>query len=346
MPAHRLPPSFFPQSNAPSPPALKLFLSPQTSDSTSDLTLTLREAYEKFLLPSLALQSPGTRQAYHQSLSAWERLTDNPPLGAISDDTTEAFRIAASQIPEISTATYNKYKRHLRSIFHRLAPRDTRNKKGKGILDFAPLLESIPEELGEPRVVSRGELSRMYRACSVARWPLVADAAQVWRTALVLLFNLGPRRCDLKDLDWSRVDVQRRTITFTAQKTGKKHLIPLHPVVYAHLCALPHRHGPLLPFTTCHRQLYREFQAIQRAAGIDHFYTLQDLRHTCGTAYDDLSPGLGEIILGHAPRGVFAKYYRNHGRRLRRAVKRLKQPQAFLSILLPEAWDPQRRLFD
>ncbi len=336
-------------SSQPSP-ILRLYLEENPVDPREEaLKLTLRQAFLTLVQPKIETRiKPSTLVCYGDALSGWERFTANPPLANISDQETESFRFAvedAVEQKEISPATYNKWMRHLRAVFNRLAPRDTHNKRGLGIMPFSPLLEPLPEILGEPRVAPRSSLSRIYDHCHVAKWPCVQDPAEEWRTLLVAFYNLGPRRCDLMNLRWSSINFRHDSVKLRAQKTGKPLVMPMHPVLSAHFRKLHESRidERVFHFTKSFGDFYRQFYAIQSAAGIAGPYCPQDLRHTCGSAYDEISPGLGQIVLGHAPKGVFEKYYRNHGRRMRKAVARLRQPESFKKV---PADDSQRSLFD
>lgn len=315
--------------------------------------LTLREVFEARVLPRLIAIKRGTIAEYRAAITAWERLTANPSLSQLTDDHAEQLRIgAAAQIDlkKLSPATYNKWARHLRALLSRLAPRDTRNPRGLGLIPFAPLVETLPERLAEPRVATRGELSRIYQACTAATWPLIPDPGEAWRLWLVLSYNCGARRSDLWGLTWGAIQDREQLLTLRAEKTGKPLRLPLHPTLLAHLQSwrrsAPDAHpaAKIFPFTQSHRHFYGQLYRLQSLAGIGTPLTPQDLRHTCGSAFDDLAPGLGAIVLGHAPKGVFEKYYRNASRRLRKAVRRLPQPKAFLRILATVD-DRQKKLF-
>lgn len=337
-----------------STPILRLYYEEKPIDPREEaLKLTLREAFVTLIRPKIPKRiKESTITCYNDAFSGWERYTSNPPLANITDEETEDFRLQVENAIEknqMSPATYNKWMRHLRAVFNRLAPRDTRNKRGMGILTYSPLLEPLQEELSDPRVAPRSSLSRIYDQCYLATWPLVERPDEEWRTLLVSFFNFGPRRCDLMGLRWPSISFRHDCIKLRAQKTGKPLIIPMHPVVSAHFKKL-HRYridDRVFHFTKSFRDFYNQFYAIQTAAGIAGPFCPQDLRHTCGSAFDEISPGLGAIVLGHAPKGVFERYYRNHGRRLRKAVLRLKQPPAFERILSqPDVEDPQLQLFD
>lgn len=315
------------------PPALKLFIPAVSSPLDLAPQLRLRDAFERFVVGSLIGIAKSTLGEYRRAVQHWEAYSANPPLPEITDDVCEEFFWRVRDSGLVRPATYNKWARHLRGILMRLGPRDSRNRRGKGLLPYVPLLPVWPEEFGDPRVIPLEDLSRIYEACQCARWPRGAEgmAATRWRAWLVLLYNCGPRRDDALGLTWANVESSPRgpVLKWRAKKTGKKQTVPLNTIVLRHLEKLPRGTETLIGFPNSHRDLYGEWKRILTLAGIHEGYTFHDVRRTCGTAYDLISERAAEWVLGHA-KTVTRRSYINPDEKLFSAAAAIRQPVAFL----------------
>lgn len=335
-------------SPVPQPAGLRLF----NPESLSKLTL--RAAFETFLLPDLIEEAreASTIAEYWSAIRHWEKRTVNPPLDVV-DGNRKLFKTFFARLREDAKrpTTIRKIWRHLRPILRRCAPESDRNPDGEGLIQAVPKvkLPKVPRQVN--RVAERRELSAIYDACDAATW----RPAGWWRAAEVCFYNLGPRCWDLFCADqtdaecsgwrWSQISFARKVLKFTQDKTDDEIEIPLNDVVLSHLEALrPLSKGTaLFAATKCRGDLYDDWKRIKQAAGVLDL-DIQDLRRTCQTEFDWIKPGLGDFMTGHTPQGVGETYYRNFAKKARRAVKRLPQPKAFMQIF--QRPDRQRRLFD
>lgn len=337
---------------------------PAGQSEPRDDELPLRACYEKFLLPEHQRRAKATRTNFYTALKHWETILGSgdpysgPSVGSVNDDLAMQFQNQLFD-REMAPATINKNCANLQRIFRRCGPRGYGNPQGRGIISEVPFVTRIPEGFTEPRVASQDELSAIYKACSVATWPETPQfpAPLWWRVFHVLCYTFGPRTGDLVPIDsdspgmlWDafRADPEcpHRTITesnpwgwltYTPKKTSR---IKPHPL-YLPLTEVSRKHLDCLPRTALHilhcpgsPMLFRKNrQAIHAAAGIEESYTPQDLRKTCETAWDRISLGLGEIVVGHAPRNVTQRFYRQPAGLLVDAVHKLPQPRAFVEGL-------------
>lgn len=310
---------------------LRLFSPDNTYPLPSDMSL--RQGFDLVARPTFLNASKATLWEYSNAINRWEEFTDNPPVTQIDDAACDSFTQAVMDSEVVANTTYNKWARHLRGVFNRLGPRDSRNKLGKGVMPLIPIIQFLNEELNDPRVIPLEHLSRLYEACEVATWPRRPGATPAlrWRCLLVLLYNCGPRRDDALLL--TRESLQANgMLRFTAKKTRKKQCVPLHPVVHAHFALLPHDNFSLLGMpTTNRRDFYATWRAIIKAAGVPH-YIPKDLRKTCGTELDLQFEGAAGWVLGHSE-NVTRKYYINPNEKVTKAVLAMRQPEAFLKVL-------------
>ncbi len=314
-------------------------------------TLTLRQAFDKYLAPDVRLLSAATGAGYRLTLRNWEEIiTANPAVTDIEDATVAAFRDALAA--RLAPATVNGRLRYVFAILNKLAPALPGNRRGVGVLERVPYCRSLKLERKFPRVASMEELSRLYHACDLATWParLPFPPAEWWRTFLVTLYNTGPRRRDLESLRTDDVSFEHQTLRFAARKTGKLQVVPLNKVSLAHLQAIWSDRQLVFPVTSGHA-LFRQWKAIKRVAGITERLTFHDLRRTCGTAFANAAGiEVAATVLGHSVSGVTAQFYVDPRERVRTAAEGLKQPDAFLTIFdrRPELRDiarpkPKRR---
>lgn len=311
---------------------LRLFNPIETIPLAADMDL--RQAYELVAKPSLSINSAkSTMQEYKACIKRWEEYSDNPPLLQIDDAACDAFTQAVIDADLVENTTYNKWARHLKAIFNRLGPRDSRNKLGKGIIPSVPILQILNEELTEPKVIPLEHISKMYDACHVAKWPNRPGVlpALRWRTLLTILYNCGPRRDDALLLMPSSLQ-PNGSLRWIAKKTRKKQSVPLNPVVHAHIACLPQDGFSLLGMpVTNRRDFYGTWRAIIREAEVPN-YVPKDFRKTCATELDLQIEGAASWVLGHADT-VTRKHYINPSEKVTKAVMAMRQPEAFKRIL-------------
>jgi len=298
---------------------------------------TLYEAYWRFYRPDLMIdRSARTVQAYETSLCYWEQLTDDPPLKSINNQTLDRFK-AALVAHGLGPVSVNRVLRHLKAIFRRIGPAETRNPGGLGILYHVPYTRALRQPAKIPRVLTVAQLAAIFDACDVATWPLSDKSGLApevfWRATLTLAYNLGLARDDLFSLRAEAVDLNAGFVTVVRGKTGRILRLPINASVDKVLRVLmqPGRER-LLYQTKSNRQLYRQFHAIQKAAGIAKpYFGFHDLRRTCATELERLAPGAGTFMLGHSNPAVTWRHYRNPTEAVHKAALALPQPNGNVS---------------
>lgn len=311
---------------------------------------TLRAVFDRHYAARLELASPRTREAYQDALAHWERYSGNPPAAEISSELlAEVQSKLARRLRRgkpISPATVDRTFRHLRPVVELCFPRDRRNPRGLGLVDYLEFPRTVTKGDPMPKRFSTDELDRLYRACDVAKWPrrVAVPAPLLWRVALVGLYNLGPRVFDLfarewGDVAWTLEDVGHPYggIMFTATKTRKVQRIPFNAVTQAHFAALRGKSKPRIfcgKWTSRNKHtIGRTWSAICEAADVAR-QPLNVLRKTADTAYERIRPGVGAWILGHSCRGVNARNYFDPTEDVCAAVLALPQPPAFVERLV------------
>lgn len=345
-------------------PAVRLFDPADCRNFPDDpRQLRLREVADLYYFPLATHLAKGTASSIRTTLSNWERLTDDPPVGAIDDQTLARFRDAfltdrSSGRGGRSRATVARNLRQLKTIFRLLGPRGDRNPGGQGILDQVPHCRGYKVGARDWIYVSVDEMDAVYRACEVARWPATGRAhpCALWRAKFASLWAFGWNPCDMYAATWSQIAPgdgslarpcrDRHYLSFTRAKTaGEKPVLHLPfprwlAKIFAHLRSSPGRIFDCSIANVRDRNAQRD--AILDAAGIPlaRRFTFADLRPTCSTRLNEIIPGLGAAVLGHLPRDVNSRFYNQWAARMAEALDAMPRPQSF------GAGERQLRLFE
>lgn len=314
--------------------------------------LRLSEAADLLYFPVATHLDSATVSSIRTTLRHWERLTTDPPIGAVTDETFVEFRDAlrhdtSQGLQGRSKATVARNLRQLTTIFRMFGPRTDSNKGGKGLLKIIPHCRSFKVGERDWRYVSLEDLDAVFRAASIAVWPRTPDAPLIWRGKFAWLSFYGTNPCDMYAAEWSQITYgdgskkmprrDRRYLTFTRDKTEEDKpalTVPIPERLWNVLRPLrsigSDRIFPCSATNTRDRNKQRD--EILDEAGIppERRFTFADLRPTTNTRLNDIIPGVGEAVLGHAPRGVNSKFYDLWAGRMLDALDRLPVPPAFI----------------
>ncbi|MCF7864349.1 MAG: site-specific integrase, partial [Kiritimatiellales bacterium] len=182
---------------------------------------------------------------------------------------------------------------------------------------------------------------------------LIAAAEGEWKTVVLLGVYTGARLGDCVAMQWKHVDFANRLLRFKPQKTSRKGhelVVPMHPVLEAHLLKLPMPDGAkasearlspgLADFRIGGRQgISRQFQAIMKEAGIVnelvrakqgegrslYQYGFHSLRHTFNTILMNagVAQELRMKLSGHASEEMNTRYSHAELNTLRDAMAKL-----------------------
>lgn len=333
-------------------------------------TLTLPEFYREQMADWRARQlaagetSRGNLSKERQALNRWNawEAANRPdqwpagtpwaglPIGYIQggylDQFYESLRKNYAADSVIST------RNHLRTVFNHAVK--------VGVLIQAPepkpLALENPEDLEEDlaTIWSDAEIDTLYQG--LAPHPEL-------QVALVLAINCGPRTVDLFLSEWDknlRAGESSPSLRFRAVKTGKKHCIPLPPVVQAHLCRLRRAYltdpaGAVFPsHSSIHakdpersrpaRKRNAIIKQVMKECGLpDHEKPWQVCRATCCTRLNNANPKalVGSWVIGQgsdrnttiAGTKIAEEFYYNPSDLVTQTILSAPQPQSFLSIL-------------
>ncbi len=328
------------------PATLKLFHADDGAKAGPNSTL--RYCFESLILPDLKDEerAPTTLGEYEIVLSHWENYTANPPVCQIDREVLKAFRTKLVEKPykrgkqkrKRSPATVNKIMRTLKAAITPLWPADRHNSGGRGFVEFCKFPRPLAKVKKLPFVFNRTEMTLLYESADACRPPKQFRKSPLynpalWRAAMVLALNTGPRTWDLYQLRWEDVrwnDFRYGSIFFSARKTAKMQRLPLNKCARAHLehlRSLKLDAEKVFPGFSKNKSFYAAWKRICEKAGVQ--VPFESFRKTCSTLHEDCVPRTGEWITGHGLRGVNAENYQNPTNRVFKAIYHLKQPRAF-----------------
>lgn len=226
----------------------------------------------------------------------------------------------------------------VKAIRDRGAPHQARNVLGYArrmftwaILQHAYGIDRSPCEPVKPKAIIGRKLARK-RVLSDeelrAAWSAGESLGYPYGPLFRLLILTGARKSEIAEARWSEIDLDRGTLTIPAdrQKSAEAHVIPLGPLAFATLRALPRFEGAkgtgYLFSTTGGRTCVDGFSKAKNrldaamAAALDvkavEPFVIHDLRRTMRTHLSALPipQHVAERIIGHAQPGLIQTYDR------------------------------------
>lgn len=129
-----------------------------------------------------------------------------------------------------------------------------------------------------------------------------------WRAYVLSAWSTGMRRCDLMSLHPGDIPASGRVVV-VQKKTGRCVVAEFNPPAIAairELCS-QHKHDLIFPLW-CRLSTWRKIaKRIICRAGIG--LSIGHMRHSAGTAVENIHPGKGAAFLGNTPEVFFKHYY-------------------------------------
>ena len=308
----------------------------------ADAKLSLRECYDKHYDKSEL--SPATIGGYDFALRLWERLTGNPPVGTITNETLATFRAKSIEHGH-APATTNRIWTSIRAMLYRIGPKERGNPWGLSIIPDVPIMKPLKEPRKTPRRVSLEDLDKFYIACKHAKRPKSGPpAAWWWQALLVVAYFTGMRRSDLFALRFDQIDFERRVISFNAEKTGKYADFPLHAIAAEHLKRIQTpREMVFSDMAPWNGDFYTHLKRLCDLAKVERF-RLHDMRRTGASECERSRPGMAAVFLQHKMLDVTHASYLNQMEELGEAIEGMRTPVTFRQgIGLSERGEKQRK---
>ena len=175
---------------------------------------------------------------------------------------------------------------------------------------------------------------------------LLAASPQWLQEIIVFAANTGLRQGEILDLQWSRVDLFRRTITLLEQKNGAKDTLPVNAKTFEVLKARARVRSLKSDYVFFNgagnrmdaRDLLRVFYPVMRKADVKHF-RFHDLRHTFATRL--VQAGVDIYTVQKLGRwktiSMVMRYAHHHPESLRAGVEILDRVPAGVSTSLAQS---------
>jgi integrase len=280
-----------------------------------------RPDYETKVMSGLAVR---TREEVKAALDHFERLVSPKKMAGMKTATIDGFtakrRIEAGkkQGSTVSPATVNKDLRHLRAVLGVA--------QEWGYLPAVPRFRMEKQTKKLPTYIPADHFAAIYKACDQAKRPAGQPypAADWWRALMVMGYMTGWRISELLALRRDDLDLEAGTaITRGEDNKGKRdERVKLHAVVLDHLKKLAAFTAVVFPWDHNKTTLYKEFIAIQKAAGIKlrcsqshqhtdacHAYGFHDLRRAFATMNaDKLTPDALQALMRHKSYSTTQRY--------------------------------------
>lgn len=278
--------------------------------------LRLEDLIRQYLDYAPTVKAAKTVRTDRESLKALVKVIGNPRLGEITSEHFEHFR--AERLQEIKASSVNVALRHMKSIFNWAVDR--------GTLKASPMakvrLNRVPKNL-HPRFLNEEEVERLRNA--------VCEDPELLRIINFALWT-GMRRNEIINLQWSDIDMDRRTITIQNKigfqtKSLRSRMVPVNPHLHTMLAGMK-SHG-IRPdqrvFTASYSAFGKKFLKAVKRAELDGKVSLHTLRHTFASHLVMAGVDLASIqeILGHHDVSVTMIYAHVAPGHLAKTVERL-----------------------
>lgn len=298
----------------------------------TNVSRTWAEFRAEYEAKILVTRAPNTQSLTRRCFGNFERLARPGKVSNITTKTIDGF-IAARRVEK--QAQHGPAK--ARQVSPRTVNADLRAIQAAlrvavewGYLKESPRFRFLPVPETLPVYITPADFDLLYEACHVAYLPEVQGipAPDWWRALLTVGYMTGLRIGELLTIRRDQVDVTAGTLKLWNQKAQREELLPLHPVVLVTLAGLRSFADVWFPWSHHRNGVWRQFNRIQRAAGLAGRYTPHALRRAFATmnAARVGAPKTLQTLMRHKDSRTVNQYYINAGEGLGAAVENLYVP--------------------
>ena len=306
--------------------------------------MTLQELYSLHFLPMLGNKGRdrNTISIYERVVRYWTEIVGNIDLAVITEEHIWKFKkgLAGKSGKKPGTHmvsnTIRKYIRQLAPMLDMAGPKDSKNKRGLGILADVPELNPPAEVYRDAEdTLTRDEIKRWIEAAKSRRASDISgvDSSVWWESLLLFLYNTGIRIGAVVQMRWDWIDYERRIIKQEKLPGVKSTYIA---VLNREAMEMLDRMKKISPYIgnddrvfgwDMHpRTLYDHANKQQALAGIpkDRRFKFHAIRKYFGSELAKENLAVATKALGHSNPTVTARYYLNQKQIVIPAIAKIK----------------------
>ncbi|WDI43365.1 tyrosine-type recombinase/integrase [Bremerella sp. P1] len=309
----------------------QLALAPWGISTAKPTRIKWSEFSKAFLDGKKGRTRPLTIAAYKQSLDNFQKAMGDLWLDEVTIPVLQGF--IGKRLESVVPPTVNKDLRSIRTAINWAVEQNHQ----VGTTKFKGLI--VREDLKNPTVIDPSIRQAMLAALDKDDLVLKQRSKSWWRLYLLLLEELGARRCEIMAIPWKNWNRRKQTLTIPSDGSGNKArrerelpAVALHELLDSWFVesGKPKGSEPILPWTGKDiRAFYFDWDAIADAAGIpvDQRPTPQEYRSTCGTELVAAGVPTAEAsrYLGHSTSVTTERYYLNAAQSLAGAAEKRRK---------------------
>lgn len=296
---------------------------------------TLTQFYEAYVLPCVRAprgRAEGTIEQDRIALRHWERVTGDPPLDAITQQTCAQFMAGIS---DKSPATRRKIAVHLQFILDHAGPRDRRHRSAAQVVDFVPFLERPEFASREPEPAFTlheiGLLIDAARRISPARPISIIDQPLWWASLIRFAWHTGLRRMNILNAHWAwlRSDgwLEIPSSRYKQNKTQRRFY--LSEAARTAIYRVRSKEGRLLAWNGSLSHFRKKWNQLKAVLPKGRRFGLKAIRRAALTWLAERNPLVARLVAGHRRLDVLEDFY----------VQREVVIQLLESMPIPKGWD-------
>lgn len=323
--------------------------------------MTLSDVFRMYYVPMCVRRGldDKTISEYRRSVDYWEELLGSPKLGdRIGEEQIELFKRGLASQPGkrpgtlMSQNTLRKHLRQIQPVIALAGPKDSKNKKGLGILQEIPDLE-IPQEdyRWAEDTFSLEEIQKWLEASRRQQYADISGVkARIWWELLIrFLYSTGVRIGTLLVMKWHWVNWDNRFVQLEKHPGVKSaYLLPLNHQATETLRTMrdvsPYTRPDDLIFRwDMHERTlwtYAKRQLEQAGIPVERQYSFHALRKHFGSTVAAQNPMAATKALGHSDPAITARYYMNRKILLDNIIEELPQLDMPEENATPTVLDP------
>jgi len=296
---------------------------------------TLTEFYESYVLPCVRAprgRSEGTIEQDRIALRHWARITGDPPIDAITQQTCARFMAA---IADKSPATRRKIAVHLQFVLDHAGPIDRRHRSAASLLTSVPYLERPESVSQEPqRAYTFEEIERLIEATreiTPSKAIALPDQSLWWASLIRFAWHTGLRRMNILNSRWTwlRSDGWLEVPASYYKQNKAQRRFYLSEPARAAIARIRTKEGKFFAWNGHLSHFRTKWNQLTRCLPKGRRFGLKAIRRAALTWLAERNPLVARLVAGHRKLDVLEDYY----------VQREVVMELLESMPCPRGWD-------